>query len=979
MDTLEFLRAILPEDGVKYLALINPDGRVAHRPYTSLEEMAKSVAYWDKKPVQVYHACSAYQSEFVEIDGKKKYRKPANWLKAKSFWVDIDCGEDKFASGEGYLTKKEAVSELGKFCLETGLPMPMIVDSGYGIHGYWTLEKCIRSDTWVKLAEVLKALCTYLNFRVDPTRTADFASILRPAGATNKKYDSTKPVSMKTSVVVVDPRQFAKLLKDAQLKFQVDVQAPKPVSNLNDDLIAHLPQIQNVPASADLVADKCSQVALMRDTQGDVGYEHWRGVIGIIKYCDEGIDLAHKWSERREETGHTQNDVTTKFDTWGSPPTTCEFFSKCNPAGCMECPHKGKIKTPLVLGRKEPEPEVSEVVASVEGKTITFQVPELPKGYGHENNVMSRYMKDKDDIMHAFVFSNNLFYPIHRICKENGEFSVGLRLHLPDNRVRDFDIDTQVLASNQKTIEALAKYELIPTNHKDSAMHMTAYLRDSLEKLKREAEELNTYTNFGWKNEYQSFLLGDRLYHRDGALRKVLVGSYAEDKIQEFPTPSGKLEVYADAINFLYSRPGMEHMQYIVASTFGSILTPFCDTLYKGIVFAIISSKSGKGKTTTCYSGLYAFGDADKIAIKAEQATINALYAHIGVHNHIPVLYDEVTNIEAETLSKLCYAVSSGQERQRLTTGKGSGVRFAESQTWEMTVFLTANTNLHSLLASRQSNTEAEAVRMIQVDVDRRPLPNIGAEVDVAMKRIALNKGVAGEAFVQYAVQNLDDVMKRLGHWGKRLQEDIPDVKYRFYRSQAMTAMVALEICNELNITAFDSEGVYAFIKTLFFELASNVQEQNSITSEEAFNRMLNELSARVMVTTEYRDGRDGRGPEDCNRIYGGPPAGRYIMGSNATKNDPISGKLFLIRKEISDWCLQHRVDYKSLMDYASAAGVAKEIKDKFNVGRGTKVSAGQHRCVEIDMVKLEAQGVQTPKLTVHTGSKLEGSQTVNT
>ncbi len=144
MDTLEFLRAILPEDGVKYLALINPDGRVAHRPYTSLEEMAKSVAYWDKKPVQVYHACSAYQSEFVEIDGKKKYRKPANWLKAKSFWVDIDCGEDKFASGEGYLTKKEAVSELGKFCLETGLPMPMIVDSGYGIHGYWTLEKALE-------------------------------------------------------------------------------------------------------------------------------------------------------------------------------------------------------------------------------------------------------------------------------------------------------------------------------------------------------------------------------------------------------------------------------------------------------------------------------------------------------------------------------------------------------------------------------------------------------------------------------------------------------------------------------------------------------------------------------------------------------------------------------------------------------------------------------------------------------------------
>jgi len=975
MNTLEFLKTILPEEGVKYLVLIDKTGRVAHKAYTSFEKMAEGVAYWDKKDFQVYHACATYQNEFVEVDGKKLYRKAPNLNKAKTFWCDIDCGQDKADSGKGYATKRDAVVALKDFCSKTGLPSPLVVDSGNGLHCYWVLTKCIPSDTWTKMATVLKAAFAHFGFIADPSRTADYVSILRPVGATNKKYEP-KPVVFKKAVEPIDPREFATLLSKVQVTNKLSVNQPKPAETLNDDLTAHLAPPPSLPAFADLVAENCAQVREMRDSGGNVSYEQWRGVIGILKYCEDGEAKTHEWS-----SGHADYDehaTQQKFDTWATPPSTCEFFSKCNPAGCAECPSRGKIKTPIVLGRKEPEPAAAEIVATVEGREMTCLIPELPKGYVHENNVMSRFLKDKNGITQAFVFSNNLFYPTHRVRKENNEFSMGVRMHLPDNRTRDFELDTQVLASPQKTIEGLAKYELIPTNHKDSSMNMTAYLRDSLEKLKREAEELNTYTSFGWHDNFQNFLIGDRLYHKDGTIRKVLVGGYAEDRLIEFPTPTGDLQAYSDAINFLYARPGTEHMQYVVASTFGSILTPFCDTLYKGICFAVISSKPGKGKTTACFTGLYGFGDADKIAIKSEQSTINALYAHIGVHNQIPVLYDEVTNIDPEDLSKLCYAITSGQERQRLTTSKGTGVRFANSQTWEMILFLTANTNLHSLLASRQSNTEAEAVRLIQIDVDRYPLPDIGGEVDVVMKRLSMNQGVAGEAFVKHVVQNLDDVLKQLGAWGARIKQDIPDVKYRFYRSQAMTAMVALEITNHLGITNFDVEGVYTFVKALFFELANNVQEQNSISSEDAFNRMLNDLSPRVIVTSEYRDGRDSRGPEDTNRFSNGAVAGRYVMGNQHTKDNPLAGKLFMVKKEMTDWCLKQRVDYKAMIEAAIRAGYAEDIRDKFNVGRGTKVSAGQHKCVRIDMLKMEAQGNSIPKLVSHVGGKIEGSQVAN-
>jgi hypothetical protein len=971
LDTLEFFQTVLPDDGVRYLVLIDPKtGRPAHKSFTDLADMAQAVSAYDQNPVQVYHACGAYKEPFVEIEGKKKYRVKENQSKAKAFWIDIDCGQDKADKQEGYLTKRDGAKAIYKFCKEVGLPIPLLVDSGNGLHAYWVLTKAIGATTWVKIATRLKAVTTHQKLLADPTATADFARILRPLGSTNKKA-TLKTVKTLNAPTPISPEDFARALASINVPTATPT---KIAADLNDDLTAHLPS--SIPIFAEIVADKCAQVEQMRASCGDVSYEHWRGVIGIIKHCEEGIEKARQWSSKRAETGHEQVDVDLKYDTWSSPPTTCEFFSKANPGGCDGCPFQGKVKTPAVLGRKEPESKVTEVEAKVEGIAMQVQVPEFPKGYGHDKNQMIRYMEDKDGIVHAFTFCSNLFYPIHRIRRENSEFSLGMRMHLPDKRTREFDIDTHLLASPQKLIEGLGRHELLPTNNKDAAMHMTAYLRDSLEKLKQEAEELNTYTSFGWIKDYQGFLIGDRLYHRDGTVRKVLIGGYARDMASAFPTPTGTAQGYADAINYLYGREYMEPMQYVVASAFGSVLTPLGDSMYKGLTFAVVGEATAKGKTTVCWSALYAFGDADRMSLKTEDnATVNARYARLGTYGNIPMLIDEVTNVEPAELSKFAYSVSLGQEKERLTIGKGSsGVRFADAQTWALCLFLTANKDMHATMASHQSNTQAEAVRLIQIKIDRYDIPKLKmSEVEAAKKQMQMNQGAAGDLFLRYVTANLDDVMRRMTRWGVRLEDDMPDIKYRFYRNHAICGFTAIEICNELGITKFDIEKLYEFTQQLFVELAVSVKEQNTVTPEDALSRMLNDLSPRILVTTEYRDGRDSRGPEDANRISNGAVAGRHIMGNQNTKDHPLTGKLFLIKKEIQDWCLKHRVDYKQLIDAATALGIADDVKEKFNVGRGTKVSAGQHRCVVLDMLKFE--GVDNKKLISTKNLRLEGSK----
>ena len=641
MNTLEFLRAILPEDGVYYTAIFKPGFHApAHKAFTDLETMAKAIVKMDEHDWTVYHACASYRDEFVEVDGKKKYRIRDNWNKAKCFWADLDCGEEKAAEGKGYATKREAATAMKEFCEKTGFPKPFYVDSGNGIHAYWPLTQAISSTTWVKMATVLKAVFAHHGVLADPSRTSDFASILRPVGSHNKKSESYKPVVAKNSVEPIDAKQLADVLKALAQELPKQPVEPKKYE-INDDLTAHLPQPVHMDSSAKLIAEKCNQLAIVRDTRGNVDYEHWRGALGIIKFCVEGDELAHEWSSGHPE--YDYNATESKIDSWEAAPTTCQFFSNCNPSGCTNCPSLGKINTPMVLGRVMPEPKEEVVEAKVDDQTIAVEVPAFPEGYKWDGTHMFRFQEDKDGNLHPSPFALSLFYPVARIKKEDGKYAVAMRMHFPPpfNKIQDFEIDSWVIASPQRLAETLADHDIFTTGIKGANEHMSAYLKASIEKLKREAEEMNTLTSYGWKDDYQSFLIGDRLYHKDGSVRKVITGGNARSKMAAFPEPRGTVEGYAEALNFLYARPGMLPLQYAIASGFGSILSPLAPTLYKGLMLAITGGRTAKGKTTVCYAAMYAFGNADKMKIGTENgATLNARMGMVSTYQNIPLLFD---------------------------------------------------------------------------------------------------------------------------------------------------------------------------------------------------------------------------------------------------------------------------------------------------------------------------------------------------
>jgi hypothetical protein len=971
MNTLDFLKLILPEHGIHYIALFKEGNKFpAHLVQVNLEDMADKIAeIAPRSNYQIFHACAAYLKPAVEIDQpdgtiKKKYRIPENWDCARSFWVDLDCGQAKFDKGDGYLTKKDAVIAITKFAKDVDWPRPLIVDSGNGVHAYWPLTKDIKAATWVKVATALKSALAHAGVIADPSRTADFASILRPPGAVNRKNGEAKTVKVLASCKPCEPSDLAAKLsvyvKANQVKMIKD--APIRERSKNSDLMMEFPQVDT---SLDVIVTKCAQVAAMRAEKGDIGYEPWRGVAGLAKYCTDGEALMHSWSE--DYPGYTYEETQAKIDTWTMAPTVCDFFEKCNPDVCTGCEFKGKIKTPMVLGRVIPiSIEVEKEAITEEGVVQTVVVPALPTGYLWDGQLMSRLIPDKDGVLHPMVFCHDLFYLTSRIRGEDGTYRHGVRMHMANHKIREFDISGESIASNTDMLRALAKHELHTSNHKDAGSHMAAYLRDQLKALKAQVEETSTMTSFGWRDD-RSFLLGDRLHCKDGTTRTVLVGGNAR-RYAKHMVPKGTMEGYARGLNYLYNREGAEPWQYALCAGWGTLLSPMCESLYKGVLFALHGGDTARGKTTVCHASLAAFGAPSELSINGKQGfTPLALWAVLGTIRGMPVLLDELSTAEPSTISDIAYGIANGRERQRLKSSGGT-VSLAESAEWRLNMFVTGNMDFHGMLASNQANSQAEAVRVIQLSVDRYShLANSNGEGDTetrsreiaqALDELDRNTGFAGDIMVKYVVANYDRIAEEVQTMVHQLTVEIPSPKYRFYRSHTACTIVMARICKQLGIIDFDLDALYTFIIATIRDLAESVMLSNTVTDEEAFSRMVSSLASRILVTNEFRDKRDGRGPETPRSRIIGEVAGRYVLGTQ--KDKACAGHMMLAQKEIRDWCIKNRTDYNVMINKLSGNGYLISKGEKVTLTKGTDYPTVQQRCIIVDMYKIDKEAVPT-------------------
>jgi hypothetical protein len=192
MDARDFLHRVLPHsDGYFYGALV-ANGKFHQHRFNNIQALIRYADSCKKKQCDVYFATGSFTEKRTASDCRNK---------------------------RALYPKKDAVRELFSFCDERFVRPNILVDSGGGIHAYWTFTHEISTESWLEMAEALKHLCEVYGLAADPTVTADAARILRIPGTYNIKEDTPRQVRViHATTKEFKPKRLRKILGTVKSK-----------------------------------------------------------------------------------------------------------------------------------------------------------------------------------------------------------------------------------------------------------------------------------------------------------------------------------------------------------------------------------------------------------------------------------------------------------------------------------------------------------------------------------------------------------------------------------------------------------------------------------------------------------------------------------------------------------------------------------------------------------------------------------------
>ena len=467
MNTTEFLGLLVPHDGFTFTATPATGQGWINTPHTSVASMVTATDQLEAEKRNAYFALASFNKDKVwdaaaknadGSTGRWRGRTQANAKSLKALWLDLDVEP---GNPKKFDTKRDALHELQGFCKTVGLPRPMLVDSGGGIHAYWPLTEAVPVAKWKPVATLLKAITLAMEVPCDPTPTADEARVLRVLGSTNIRRGA------RVSVISPAPRTYT--LDEIHViltRFGEQISVAPAVSRAPaGQAIAGVPQAASIddnlgatndPLHFDRIAFHCGQIGQQAASRGAGTSEPlWHCAIGIAKFCVPQARAAEAVSDGH--ASYSPDETRRKLDNWSAGPTTCAKFRVENAAVCDACPHNGQITSPAQLGRavhEAPSPVIR--VAAGPGLVTHVAIPDPPHPYKRRANggvVIESEDKDGNPTF-VKVFPHDL-YPI-KIMRQYGEDSTVderslWRIHLPRLGATDVDIPQSLISDSKRS------------------------------------------------------------------------------------------------------------------------------------------------------------------------------------------------------------------------------------------------------------------------------------------------------------------------------------------------------------------------------------------------------------------------------------------------------------------------------------------------------------------------------------------------
>ena len=936
MEPRKFLEKTLPNTGhyCLFAAKTAEDKRVQQF-YSTIPTLLDAAQTLDSTGYDVYFALAS-----LEEAGS---RKVTNVKHLQSFFLDLDCGPTK-----DYPNQPEAIKALQLFCKDTGLPKPLLVNSGRGIHGYWFLDEPVSYDEWIPVAEKLKAVCASNKLLADPAVTADAARVLRIPGTHNYKADPplrVHCVGMEYPAVIS--------LEAFSNAIGADLM-PVPRKHIPSEANAVLNAlIGNKMSKFKDILDKtqrrvgCAQLGGMLKNQAEVSEPLWRAGLSIAKFCEDGAKAADILSKNHPE--YSAIATINKMDRIKGP-YRCATFDEYAPGICTGCPHWGKIKSPITLGQRFREATEEEVVQapSLDLPNVpvrTYTIPTYPTPYfrGAAGGVYVRKTLPDGEVEEAPVYHNDLYVTRRIRDPEDGE-SLLMRLHLPKDGVREFTLPLTAVTSKDEFRKHMSAQGVAITRMEE----LMKYTLDWVNELQSKNKADDANKQFGWIGDgMDAFVLGNQVVLEN----EVALNPPASSTSGLMPsfTPRGTYEQWRKNMDF-YNRDGFELHQYVVGTAFGSVLMQF--SAVKCAALHLHSKESGIGKTTAMLAGATLWGKPDTLVLDKKD-TLNYKLHRGEIYHSLPYYLDEITNLKPWEISELAYALTSGKQRGRLT-GNANKERF-QGEPWSLLCVTTGNASVIERLSANKAMPKAEAQRIMEVKVDRLFTKSKDKEEqDRFSASLENNYGHGGVQFLQYVMQNQQSVRDLVAEVQKRMDARAGlTSENRFWSAHVAHTLAGLILAKRLGLLSYDVSKVSKFAEWMLKANLAAVADM-SLNAQDILNDYINEHWNNVLWIKSTSDMRKGEaGALDTLVVPEALPRGKLVA-----RYETDIKRAYLVPKALRAWCVEHQINYGSLVQDLKDEMGAK--KTKMRLSKGTHMQLPPTEVLVVDCSIEVPNGVES-------------------
>jgi len=914
MNNLEFLQQVLGDEGYYCIVGLKKDSdKAVQKFFQRLEDAATVAENLKDEGYDAYYALATFK------DGKS--RKTANVQQLRSLFVDLDCGP-----GKPYETQKEALVDLKRFCKETNMPRPTLVNSGGGIHAYWPLTESLSRERWLPLAEKLKKMCDDHDLFADPVVTADSVRILRVPGTLNFKNDAARDVTLIGS----SPGSYElDTLKDVIGELIPARPSYIPRGEMDEVTKAILGNYTNrfrtiLMKTKD--GDGCQQLKYIYENQATMSEPMWRAGLSIAKFCVDADKAIEKISEHHPEYSPMFADKKVRNIKGG--PYTCVKFEEFNPGGCDGCPHKGVLKSPIVLGREVQEATdedniVEDSPADIDqGHTQTYVIPKYPDPYfrGKNGGIFKRIIKEEDEI-EVMIYHNDLYVTRRLLDSDVGE-AVVVRLHLPKDGVKEFTIPLSAVTSKDEIRKYMSSHGVAVVKTDEIMSYVTTWVNH----MQYNAKADTARRQFGWTDDTcEAFVLGDKEIRADRVDHNP--PSAATAQLFDAFVPKGNMETWKEAMNF-YNRPGMELHQFAIGVAFGSIFSNF--TTIHGSVLHIFSPESGIGKTTSMIAGASIWGNPGRLVVK-ESDTMASTMNRAEVQKHLCLFRDEVTNSTAKECSDFLYQYTSGSQRNRMS-GSSNQER-TRGEPWKQNAVTTGNASMMEKIGVYKALPKGEAMRLLEVRA--RPVAGLEKdETDLLSEQLANNYGHACIPYLQHVMNDIKGVKALYKVTQQKIDKACNFAPAdRFHSVLVTNGIMGLMMAKQAGLINYDIKSVVQWTK----QVVGSLQEQVKSMDVDAETTLTNYLAENYNNVLRIKSTEDARtaSKNDLDHLIIPDATPRISLLARYEYDIKM---LYLYPLPLKDWCVKKQVNYEGFVD-SLKRGRTKAKIDKKRMGKGTRMS----------------------------------------